>query len=66
MSTVLLKQAKIDNVPIYSLLDSLNQFDGIGLSQVVGEVLNNNRSPTSILGFRTSAVTSVQARNIAP
>lgn len=66
VSTVLLKQAKLDNVPIYSLLDSLNQFDGLGLSQVVGEVLNNNRTPTSTLGFRTNAVTSVQSRNIAP
>lgn len=66
VSTVLLKQSKLDNIPIYQLLDSLNQFDGLGLSQLVGEVLNNNRTPTSTLGFRVTGVTTTQARNIFP
>ena len=65
VSTVLLKQAKIDGTPIYKILQSLEQFDGLGLSQVVGEILNNNRSPTSTLGFRTPDVKVTQSRNIA-
>ena len=65
VSTVLLKQAKIDGTPIYKILQSLEQFDGLGLSQVVGEILNNNRTPTSTLGFRTSKFKVTQSRNIA-
>jgi hypothetical protein len=65
VSTVLLKQAKIDGTPIYTILQSLQQFDGLGLSQVVGEILNNNRTPTSTLGFRTPNVKVTQSRNIA-
>ena len=65
VSTVLLKQAKIDGTPIYKILQSLEQFDGLGLSQVVGEILNNNRTPTSTLGFRTPNVKVTQSRNIA-
>jgi GH35 family endo-1,4-beta-xylanase len=66
VSTVLLKQAKIDGTPIYKILQSLEQFDGLGLSQVVGEILNNNRTTTSTLGFRAENVKVTQSRNIAP
>jgi hypothetical protein len=65
VSTVLLKQAKLDGTPIYQILQGLSQFDGLGLSQVVGEILNNNRTPTSTLGFRTPDVKVTQSRNIA-
>lgn len=64
VSTVLLKQAKLDNIPIYQILQGLKQFDGLQLSQVVGEILNNNRTPTSTLGFRTPDVKVNQSRNI--
>jgi hypothetical protein len=65
VSTVLLKQAKLDGTPIYQILQGLLQFDGLSLSQVVGEILNNNRTPTSTLGFRTPNVKVTQSRNIA-
>jgi hypothetical protein len=65
VSTVLLKQAKLDGTPIYKILQSLEQFDGLSLSQVVGEILNNNRTPTSTLGFRTPNIKVTQSRNIA-
>jgi hypothetical protein len=65
VSTVLLKQAKLDGTPIFQILDSLTGFDNLGLSQVVGEVLNNNRTPSSTLGFRTADVKPTQIRNIA-
>ena len=64
-STVLLKQAKIDQTPITSLLDTLSGFTDLELSQLVGEVLNNNRTPTSTLGFKVSNVKPNQLRNIA-
>lgn len=66
VSTVILKQAKIDDMPVYKLLDTLAKFENLQLSQLVGEVLNNNRTPISTLGFRTTNVIPVQSRNIAP
>jgi hypothetical protein len=65
VSTVLLKQAKIDDTPIFKIIDTLKEFDGLRLSQLVGEILNNNRSATSTLGFRTSGVNPNQTRNIS-
>ena len=64
-STVLLKQAKIDQTPVTSLLDTLTGFTDLELSQLVGEVLNNNRTPTSTLGFKVSQVRPTLTRNIA-
>lgn len=61
----LLRQAKLDGVPIAQILETLKSFQGIQLSQLVGEILNNNRVPTSILGFRTTDVKPNQIRNIA-
>ena len=65
VTMTLLRQAKIDGTPISLILDTLKSFTGIQLSQVVGEILNNNRVPTSILGFRTTDVKPNQTRNIA-
>jgi hypothetical protein len=65
VSTVLLKQAKIDDTPIFKILDTLKDFNGLQLSQLVGEILNNNRTPTSTLGFRTTGVNPNQTRNIS-
>lgn len=60
-----LRQAKIDNTPIFQILDTLKGFQSIQLSQLVGEILNNNRVPTSTLGFRIADVIPNQSRNIA-
>lgn len=65
VSTVLLKQAKIDGTPIFKIIDTLKDFNGLQLSQLVGEILNNNRNPTSTLGFRTTGVNQNQTRNIS-
>ncbi len=65
VSMTLLRQAKIDGTPIGKILDSLTGLSAINLSQLVGEILNNNRVPTSILGFRTTDVKPNQTRNIA-
>ncbi len=63
-SMTLLKQAKLDGTPIYQILDTLKGFNQLKLSQLVGEILNNNRVPTSTLGFRVSDVSVNQSRNI--
>lgn len=63
-SAALLKQAKIENVPIYRILDSLNQAEGIKLSALVAEILNNNRSASSTLGYREPNNPNNITRNI--
>lgn len=64
-SMTLLKQAKLDSIPIYQILDTIKGFTELQISQLVGEILNNNRVPTSTLGFRTTNVIPNQSRNIA-
>jgi hypothetical protein len=64
LSATLLKQAKIDGTPIGKILDSLKGVDQLELSQLVGEILNNNRAAISTLGFRTTPVIPNQSRNI--
>lgn len=65
VAMTLLRQAKIDSIPVGQLLDTLKNFNYLELNQIVGEVLNNNRVSTSILGFRTTDVKPIQIRNIA-
>jgi hypothetical protein len=62
---VILRQAKIDGTPIFQILNTLKDFSGVSLGQIVAEILNNNRVPTSLLGYRTSDVKPNQIRNIA-
>ena len=52
---VLLKQAKIDGISTYSLLETLKGLENLQLSFLVGQILNQNRSPTSALGYRATA-----------
>ncbi len=65
VAMTLLRQAKIEGIPVGQILDSLSGYNAITLSQLVGEILNNNRVPTSILGFRTADVKPTQTRNIS-
>jgi len=64
-SVILLKQAKLDQMPVTELLDTLQGLENLELSALVGEVLNNNRAPTSTLGFKLEPVVNeLQIRNI--
>ena len=65
-ASVILRQAKLDGVPVFQLIDSLKVLNGLQLSSLIGEILNNNRNPSSTLGFRTNSVSkNDQTRNIA-
>jgi hypothetical protein len=62
---VLLKQAKLDNIPVFKVLDTLKTFNGLQISALVAEILNNNRNATSVLGYKlTSVEKQNQVRNI--
>jgi len=63
---VVLRQAKFENIPVFKLIDQLKGMDGIKLSALVGEILNNNRPSSSALGFKLGKVEdNLKTRNIA-
>lgn len=65
VSAVLLQQTKIDNVNVFELLDTLQTFDKIRLSNLVTSILNANRSKVSMLGYKTTNSTLlIESRNI--
>jgi hypothetical protein len=62
---VLLNQARIDNVSVFELLDSLKALNDVQLSQVVAQILNSYREKTSLLGYRIAQTTDeYESRNI--
>lgn len=66
VSAVLLKQAKLDETPITVILDTISGYDNASLSQLVTEILNNNRTKISTLGYRAEPVQPKQiSRNIS-
>jgi len=65
VSSVLLKQAKIDGIKIFKILDTMKGLDDVQLSAVVAEVINYNRPKSSSIGYkRTETVDKVERRNI--
>jgi hypothetical protein len=66
-AATVLKQAKLDEIPVKQLLDTLGDLDGFKLSALIGEILNNNRSPISTLGYRDVRPDDNEiTRNISP
>lgn len=62
---ILLQQAKIDQVNVFALLDSLKSFDKPKLSNLVTVILNENRSKISKLGYKLVSVEeNIESRNI--
>lgn len=51
-ASVLLQQAKVDNLNVQQLIDTLKGVTDVQLSLIVAQILNFNRSKTSVLGFR--------------
>jgi hypothetical protein len=65
VSVTLLNQAKLDNIKIHKLLDTLKGYQDLQLSAVVAEVLNYNRKKTSAVGFRRTIIENkLEKRNI--
>lgn len=62
----ILKQAKLDGVPVFELLDTLKKANNFQISALISEILNNNRPSSSVLGYRTAPNTlDVKVRNVA-
>jgi hypothetical protein len=49
---ILLQQAKLDNVNVFTLLATLGNLEDLKLSAVVAQVLNYNRQKISTLGYK--------------
>jgi hypothetical protein len=65
-AAVILKQAKLEGVPIFQLLDQLKSMDGSGLTALVAEIINNNRPSSSAIGFKMgNSDDQFKTRNIA-
>jgi hypothetical protein len=64
-SIVLLNQARIDNVDVFQILDTMKSLTDAQMSQVVAQILNSYRENTSLLGYRIASVENpFEARNI--
>lgn len=64
---VLLNQARLDNVSVFQLLDSMKGLTDVQLSTVVTEILNAYRQRSSTLGFKILTVEeTTESRNIVP
>lgn len=68
VATVLVSQAKIDGVNVFTLLDTLKKLNEFQLSTVVREILNNYRLRISTLGTKIDIADKVEyeKRNIIP
>lgn len=65
VSVVLMQQAKVDNVKVFKLIDTLKGLTDIQISGVVAEILNYSRSKVSTLGFKVeSGSEGTEKRNI--
>jgi hypothetical protein len=65
VAAVLLKQAKLDNIPVFQLLESLGNLDQLKLNKIVLEVINANSPRTRELGVKTNTVYNTnESRNI--
>lgn len=52
VATVLLNQAKLENISVFKILDTLKKYPTLELNAVVAEILNYNRRRTSAVGFK--------------
>ena len=65
ISTVLLQQAKKDNIPIFKVLDTLKGYNEAQLSALVATILNSNRNKISKIGYRNPNLQdTIEQRNI--
>ncbi len=67
IAIIILNQAKVDNVNVFQIIDTLKGLNDVQLSAVVTEILNVYREKTSALGYKivTEPVT-LESRNIQP
>ena len=58
------RPAKLENIPINQLLDTLSGLEELQVSALVGEIMNNHRPSTSTLGYRQATPDVSKERNV--
>ena len=62
---ILMKQAKIDDANVFTVIETLTGSTDLELSQLVAEILNAYRYKTSVLGYKNDRTTQSHiTRNI--
>jgi len=62
---IILKQSRVDNVPVFKILDSFSQSSVLEINEIIAEIMNLNRFKSSVLGFKSDRQsTSLVQRNI--
>ena len=62
-----IKKARQDGKPLMAVLESLSTKDTTVISNTVAQILNQNRKPTSVLGYKvTEDIPRNLKRNIRP
>jgi hypothetical protein len=65
LAYLIMSQAKIDNVPVFKILDTFDSLTVLQLNETVAEIINLNRYKTSVIGFKQERSTiSLVERNI--
>lgn len=65
LAQVILSEAKKSEIPVFKILDSLNKYNKIQLTNIILTILNSSRDKTSQLGFRSSSQVEVyEERNL--
>ena len=65
VGTALLQQAKIDEINVFQLIDTLQGLNKTQLSDIVANVLNYDREKTSTIGYKVeSKYEKIEKRNI--
>jgi hypothetical protein len=65
VASVLLTQAKIDEVNVFELIDTLQGLTKLQLSKIVATILNYDREKISTIGFKTTSESEkLEKRNI--
>lgn len=60
IGSVLLSQARVEQINVFNLLDTLKGLSQVQLSRVVTEILNYNRLNISTLGYRIDNSESIE------
>lgn len=62
----ILKQAKVEGIPVYEILDKIRDLNETQISALITKILNGQRVPTSALGYTAKVPATSRLRNVAP
>lgn len=54
MAYIILRQSKVDNVPVFQILDTFSTSNILEINEIIAEIINLNRFKTSVLGFKSN------------